>query len=64
MEWVSSAEPCLLRRQDFPGGPVVESLPFNAGDSVLSLVWELGSHMLCGAVKRKKDRQGPNIKLD
>ena len=31
---------------DIPGGPVVENLPLNAGDTVPSLVGELRSHVL------------------
>ena len=33
---------------DFPGGPVVECPPSNAGTWVQSLVGELGSHSLRG----------------
>ena len=46
----------IKKTGDFPGGLVVESLPSNAGVAVLSLVWELGSHMPCEAVKTKKER--------
>ena len=35
-------------RGDFPGGPVVENLPSNAGDEVRSLVRELIPQMLWG----------------
>ena len=34
-----------LRRRDFPGGPVVQNLPSNAGTQVRSLIGELRSHM-------------------
>ena len=35
-------------RGDFPGGPVVMTLPFNAGVMVGSLVGELRSHIFMG----------------
>ena len=58
----------IKKTGDFPGGLVVESPPSTAGVAILSLVWELGSHMPCEAVKRKKERKkerkGPNIELD
>ena len=31
--------------RDFPGGPVVETLPAEAGDRVASLIGELRSYM-------------------
>ena len=46
--------------RDFPGGPVVKTLPSNAGMQgvrVWSLVRELGSHMLCGAAKKEKNKR-------
>lgn len=45
----------LLR--GFAGGPVVKTLPPNAGGGVQSLVGELRSHMTHGKAKRLKKRK-------
>ena len=40
--------------RDFLGGPVVKTACFHCGGTGLTLVMELGSHMLHGAAKKKK----------
>ena len=41
--------------EDFPGGPVVKTLPFSEGDIGSFLVRELRSHMPCRQKKKKKN---------
>ena len=41
-------------KRDFPGSPVIKTLPSNAGVQVRSLVGELRSHMLLAWPKKKK----------
>ena len=42
------------RQGDFPGGPMVKTLPSNAGVPVQSLVGELRSHMPCNQKPKHK----------
>ena len=47
----------MLLLRGFTGGPVVKTLPSNAGGGVQSLVGELRSHMTHGEAKRLKKRK-------
>ena len=50
---------------DFPGNPVVKTLPRHARIAGSSLVEELRSHMPCGQKKKKeKKRKGQNHSLE
>ena len=56
-------EEILKREGNFPGGPVAETLAFNAGDVgsmqgvwVRSLVWQLRSHLPLGQKTETQNR--------
>ena len=50
-------------KRDFPGSPVIKTLPSNAGVQVRSLVGELRSHMLLAWPKKKEKNIYPSALL-
>ena len=49
----------MYNMADFPGGPVVKTLPSNAG--VLPLVEKLGAYMLCSQKTKVQNRNNTVI---